>query len=157
MFFQSTTSRKLRAVVEGDRVPLLIRQFLQPQLDAMMNMVSVFRFDLRDDGEPRLAINQRNNAAGARRAKHGIALEIANANSLLNHFGSIRNASSAGDFRLFSEAFTLAASSQKAFPVGAIVILLNPSVDGGGRDGTWQILVGGGFLFEFQAMRNLLR
>src|SRR5208282_6401110 len=118
------------AVVEGDRVSPLLIQFFHTLFDLFMHMVGVLGLNLDDDRKPRLAIDQRRQAARAWRAQHGVALEIAQPQPLFDHFRAIVDTGGiprrAG---VFPPVWTLPAMPQKRFPVLAVLVLLDPGVD----------------------------
>src|SRR6202022_4612448 len=119
-------TREFGAVVERDRVTAFLVQFLQTLFDSLMHVVGVFGCDLDDDRVPRLAVHQRRQATGARRAEHGVAFKVAQAQPLLDDFRTISDAGAFAGVSLFSAAGALAALPQKRAPMLAIGVLLDP-------------------------------
>lgn len=57
MFFQPPTPRELRAAVEDNGTAVFFVQLFEPPFDLVVHVIGVFRSNLGDDREPRLAID----------------------------------------------------------------------------------------------------
>ena len=157
MLFQPPTPRELRAAVERERAAVLFVQFFQPPLDLSVHVVCVLRSNLHDDREPRLAIDERCQTARALFAEHEIALEVAEPQPLLDHLGPVFDPRRVARKGRFSPRRTLPTPPQKALPMRAMFVALDPRADrlrrhGGLWFGLW--LVG---LLLFRAAGDLLR
>src|SRR5206468_2229218 len=132
--FKPVATREFRAVVEGDGMTPFLVQFFEPLFDPVVDVVGVFRLDLEDDREPRLAVNQGHQAARAGWAEHRVTLKVAQAKPPLNDFRTISDPGSVARFRLFSAARPLAAPPQHRLPMlSVVVVVFDPVVDRLGR------------------------
>src|SRR5687767_13369171 len=95
-----------------------------------MHVVGILGANLNDDGVARLAVDECPQAARARRPEHGVSLEVAHAEPLLDHFGAVTDPRGVRRTCVFSAVRTLAAPPQKGLPVLAILVLFDPGIDG---------------------------
>src|SRR5204863_2696893 len=107
-----------------------------------MHMLRVLGSNLDDDRQPRLATDDSRHAAGSGRTEHGVALEVAQPQSLFDH---LRTVADAGGIprsrRVFPAIRTFTPTPQHRFPVLALVVLLDPGVDRLRRNGAVAILL----------------
>lgn len=129
MLFQPVTTREFGAVVKRDRAAAILVQFFEPLLEFLMHMVGVLGSDLHDDRVSRLAVHQRGQAARAWRTEHGVAFEVAQSQSPLDDFRTLGDASALARKRVFSAVGSFAAPPQERFPVLAVPIPFDPSID----------------------------
>src|SRR5450755_1800105 len=109
---------------------VLIVQLPQALFEFSMHMVGVLGLDLDDDRQPRLAADERRQAARARRPQHGVALEVAQPQPLFDDLGAIADAGGIRRRgRVFRAGGTFTAAPQQGFPVPAVLVLLDPGVD----------------------------
>jgi hypothetical protein len=95
-----------------------------------MHMVGVLRVNLDDGREPRLAIDQRCQAARTGGAEHSVAFEISQPQPLFDDFRALIDAGGIpGGGGVFPPVRTFPATPQKRFPVLPVLVLLDPGVD----------------------------
>jgi len=123
------TTREFGTVVERDRSAMRFVQLPQTLFEFLMHVVRVLGLDLDDNRESRLAVDQRRQAARARRAEHRVAFEVAQTKPLLDDLGAIVDPRRIAGGRRFSPAGTLAATPQVRLPVRTVLASLDPCVD----------------------------
>src|SRR5271154_2113022 len=95
-----------------------------------MHMVGVLGMTLDEDRKPRLAIDQRCQAARAWGAQYRVAFEVAQPQPFFDHLWAILDARSIpGCSRVFPPVWTLPTTPQHRFPMLAVLVLLDPGVD----------------------------
>src|SRR5687767_4389428 len=101
-------------------------QLFEALLEVVMYVLRVLGLDLKDDREPRLAVDQRRQPSRAGGTQHRIALKVAQPQPLFDHLGTVRDAGRGAGFQRFSAARPFAATPQMRSPMLAVGILLDP-------------------------------